>query len=163
MKTENYVKGEINMSSEREAKIEKRWKRFQEDLGYTDQELSIYRSFPKNVKTMEEAPAFAKYNMMIEVIEARNCMAGYKVGDTFLIDSSGCLITDQCPPRLCAAAVWAFKPLIDRIWEAFYHGGTDCFHDTVRCPDVGVELGGGGEITLRARAVPKDLEKKKKG
>jgi uncharacterized repeat protein (TIGR04076 family) len=149
------------MSDDRDAVVEKRWKGFQKTLGYTDEELSVYRSFPKNVRVMEEAPAFAKYNMVVEVIEARNCIAGHKVGDEFFVDSEGCLIPDQCPPRICAAAVWAFKPLIDRMWEAFSNGGTEIFHDTVRCPDVGVEKGGAGEITMRMRAVPKDSKKGK--
>jgi uncharacterized repeat protein (TIGR04076 family) len=151
------------MSSKGDARIERRWKKFQGILGYTDEELSIYRSFPKNVKAMEEASAFVKYYIVMEVIEARNCAAGYKAGDKFFVDGDGCLVVDKCPPKICAAAVWAFKPLIDRIWEAFYHGATDCFHDTVRCPDVGVEKGGAGEITLRARAVPKDFEEGKTG
>ena len=147
------------MSSDRNAQLEKRWKKFQAMIGYTDQELEIYRSFPKNVKVMEDSPAFAKYNIVMEVIEARNCIAGHKAGDTFLVDSTGCLIAEHCPPRICAAAVWAFKPLIDRMWEAFYNGATDTFHDTVRCPDVGVENGGTGEITMRVRTVLKKQDK----
>lgn len=147
------------MDQQQDGKIEKRWKKFQEMLGYTDKELSKYRSFPKNVKAMENARGFVLHDLIIEVIEARNCAAGYRAGDSFAVDASGILIPEKCPPKICAAAVWAFKPLIDRIWEAFYHGGTDCFHDTVRCPDVGVEVGGAGYITMRVRAVPKDPEK----
>jgi uncharacterized repeat protein (TIGR04076 family) len=146
------------MDNEQEAKLVKRWNKFQERLGFTDEELSIYRSFPKNVKAMENARGFATHELVVEIIEARNCAAGYTAGDSFRVDASGMLIPEKCPPKLCAAAVWAFKPLIDRIWEAFYHGGTDCFHDTVRCPDVGVEKGGAGFITMRIRAVPTKFE-----
>ncbi|MHC4684869.1 MAG: hypothetical protein ACYTEW_11225 [Planctomycetota bacterium] len=151
------------MTNKSADKIEKRWKKFQKMLDYTDEELAIYRSFPKNVKAVEEAPAFVKHYIVIEVLEAHNCAAGYQVGDKFFVDGDGCLIVDKCPPKLCTAAVWAFKPLVDRIWEAFYNGGTDILHDTVRCPDVGVHKGGAGEVTLRVRAVPKDPEKRKKG
>jgi uncharacterized repeat protein (TIGR04076 family) len=150
------------MSGERTRNIEKRWKKFQKLLGYTDEEISVYHSFPKNVKAMEEAPLFVKHYIVVEVLQAKNCVAGYKAGDKFYIDGDGCLITDRCPPKLCAGAIWAFKPLIDRIWEAFYHGGTDCFHDTVRCPDVGVHEGGAGTVTLRVRAVPKDPQEGRK-
>ncbi len=150
------------MSGKDAPKIEKRWKKFQKLLGFTDEELVVYRSFPKNVKAMENAPGFVTHELIVEIIEARNCAAGYKTGDTFTVDGAGMLVTDKCPPKLCAAAIWAFKPLIDRIWEGFYHGGTDCMHDTVRCPDVGVEVGGAGVITMRVRAVPKDPEKRKK-
>ncbi|MBI5439880.1 MAG: TIGR04076 family protein [Deltaproteobacteria bacterium] len=143
------------MSSDREAALEKRWKGVQEHLGFTDEELATYRSFPKNVKAMEEGRAFVTHEMVVEVIEAKNCAAGYRVGDRFLVDSHGCLVAEECPPRLCAAAVWALKPLIDRLWEAFFHGATEVLHDTVRCPDVGVARGGAGEVTLRIRAVPR--------
>lgn len=138
------------------AKIEKRWKRVQEHLGFTDEEMAIYRSYPNHVKAMERAPLFATHKMMIEVIEAHNCAAGYKVGDKFVVDAEGYLIPEECPSRLCVAAIFAFKPLVDRIWQAFYNNSTEILHDTVHCPDVGVRRGGAGEVTMRVRVVPKD-------
>ena len=143
------------MSGNETAKRERRWKRVQEHLGFTNEDLAIYRSFPKNVKAMEEAPAFGSYKMVIEVIESCNCAAGHKVGEKFTVDAEGCLVLEECPPRLCVGAIWAFKPLVDRMWEAFYHNRTEVLHDTVQCPDVGVHRGGAGQITLRIKAVPK--------
>jgi uncharacterized repeat protein (TIGR04076 family) len=138
------------------AKKERRWKKVQDHLGFTDEELAIYRSFPKNVKAMEESPAFGAHKMVIEVIESKNCAAGHVVGDKFTVDAEGCLVLEECPSRLCVSAVWAIKPLVDRMWEAFYHGSTDVLHDTIQCPDVGVHRGGAGQITLRIRSVPRD-------
>ena len=135
--------------------IEERWKRVQEHLGFTDEELTLFRSHPNHVKAMEEAPLFSTHKMVIEVIEAHNCAAGYKAGDQFVVDAEGCLISEQCPSRLCAAAIYAFKPLIDRMWQAFFNNTTEILHDTVHCPDVGVHRGGAGSVTMRGRAVPK--------
>jgi len=145
------------MGGEEKAKIERRWKKFQEHYGLTNEELAIHRSNPKHVKAMENAPAFVKYKMIVEVIEAHNCVAGHKVGDKFVIDSEGCLVLDECPPgRICVSAVYAMKSTVDRMWQAFYDNSTDVFQDTVHCSDVGIYRGGWGEIVMRIYAVPKD-------
>ena len=151
---------EKRKDGDKASKTEQRWKKVQEHLGFTDEEMAIYRSFPSHVKAMEKAPAFATHEMVIEIIDAHNCAAGYKVGDQFVVDSEGCLIPKRCPPRLCAAAIYAFKPLIDRMWQAFLDNSTAILHDTVHCPDVGVRRGGAGTVTMRARAVPKGEARK---
>jgi uncharacterized repeat protein (TIGR04076 family) len=144
------------MNTEKSDKIEKRWRKFQKHLGYTDEEMELYRSNPKKERAMEEAPRFAKHIFVIDILEAHNCGMGYKAGDKFVVDGGGALIVDQCPPKLCIAAIGAFKPLVDRMWQAFYDGRSEVLHDTVRCPDVGVRAGGWGEITMRIRAIAKE-------
>jgi uncharacterized repeat protein (TIGR04076 family) len=148
------------MDSEQKEKVQRRWQKIQEILVYTDEDLAIHRSNPKHVRLVESAPAFSKYNMIIEVIEANNCAAGHKVGDKFVVDGEGCLVVDECPSRLCVAAIFAIKPLVDRMWQAFYDNTTDVLHDTVHCTDVGVHRGGWGEITMRIHAVPKYTAKR---
>ena len=143
------------MENEKTIKIEKRWQKAQKTLGFTDDEMALFRSNPKNVKAMEESPHFATHIMAIEVTEAKNCSAGYQPGDTFYVDTEGCLIKDKSPDRICVGALWAFKPLVDRMWEAFFHNTTEVLHDTVRCPDVGIHHGGTGEVTMKIRAIPR--------
>ena len=147
------------MHKEETAKNMRRWQKFQEHLGYTDKELAIYRSYPQHVKAIESAPKFAKNKIIIEVIESHHCGAGYEAGDKFVVDTEGCLVPEECPSRLCVSAIAAFKPLISRMWQAFYDDSTEVFQDTVRCPDVGVHRGGWGEITMRIYAVPKTKDK----
>ena len=142
------------------AMIGKRWKSVQEHLGFTDEEMAEFRSYPNHVKAMEGAPAFAKCEMVVEIIEARNCAAGYTKGDFFVVDAEGCLITGACPSRLCVGAVYAFKPLVDRMWQAFFDNSTEVLHDTIHCPDVGVHRGGAGAVTMRMRIVPRGAWKK---
>lgn len=141
------------MDNNKSSDIEKRWENVRRHLGFTHDELRIFKSNPKNVRATEDAPLFAKQKMVIEVIEARNCAAGYKKGDKFYIDSEGCLIREQSPSRICVSAIWAIKPLVDRMWEAYFNNSTEVLHDTIRCPDVGVERGGAGEVTLRISSV----------
>ncbi len=139
--------------------IEERWRRVKEHLKFTDKELELFKSHPAHVKAMEMAPLFSTHKIVIEVIEAHNCAAGYKAGDKFTLDSEGCLIIDECPARICAGAVYSFKPLIDRIWQAFFDNKTEILHDTVHCPDVGVYKGGAGTVLMKAKAIHKEQKK----
>jgi uncharacterized repeat protein (TIGR04076 family) len=145
----------FTVTDENAEKTEKRWRKYQERFGFTEEELAAFRSRPQHIKSMERAPAFATHNIVIEIIEAHHCAADYKAGDRFVVNGEGMLILDQCPPKLCAAAIAGFKLLIDRMWQAFYDGSTEVLHDTARCPDVGVKNGGWGEIVMRVHAVPK--------
>jgi hypothetical protein len=149
-------------TDDKKAKLEKRWKRYQELTGYTDEELAKFRSFPQNVKAMEDSPLMVKYDLVIEITDVKNCMAGYKVGDTFRVDPFGFLMKDECPPNLCTGAIFAFKPLIGYAWQALFDGKTMLFHESVRCPDVGVHNAGTGEITMKAYLVPRGEKLKSK-
>ncbi len=144
------------MDDQEKAKLEKRWRKLQGVLGYTDEELEIYRSQPKKVKAMQEGGKFATHKMVIDIIHAENCAMGYKAGDKFTVDGGGALIVEECPPKLCVGAIYAFKKLTDRMWQAFYDGKSEVLHDTVHCPDVGLREGGWGMITMRIRAVGRD-------
>jgi uncharacterized repeat protein (TIGR04076 family) len=137
----------------REEKIRKRWERFQENLGYTDEELAIHQSNSRHVKVMEGPSKFATHEIHVEVIEASNCGAGYRPGDSFVVDGEGLLDVERSPQKLCVSAIASLKGLVDRMWQAFYHDSDEVLHDTVTCPDVGVHRGGWGEITMRVKAV----------
>lgn len=139
--------------------IENRWERVQERLGFTDDELRIFRSNPAHIKTIENGVKFAKMMMVVEVLEANNCVAGYKIGDRFIVDSDGLLVTEKCPQKLCVGAIHAFKILVDRMWQAFFDDSTEILHNTVCCPDVGVHKGGVGTVTMRIRALLKNTIK----
>jgi uncharacterized repeat protein (TIGR04076 family) len=147
------------MEEDKGKTVEKRWEGVQKHLGFSDDELRLFRSYPAHVKAMESAPCFAKMKMVVEVVEAHHCAAGYKPGDRFVVDSEGLLVAEECPEKLCVGAIYSFKPLVDRMWQAFFNDSTEILHDTVHCPDVGVRRGGAGLVTLRIHAEPKDGEK----
>ena len=142
--------------------IKRRWKKYQELTGYTNAELKKFRSFPQNVKAMEDSPMMVKYDVVVEVTDVKNCMAGYKKGDTFRIDPYGFLIKEECPPNLCTGAIFAFKPLVSYAWQALFDGKTQLFHESIRCPDVGVHNAGTGEITMKVYVVPRGEKLKSK-
>ena len=51
------------------------WKRFQKHMGYTDEEMKIFRSDPAKVKMVTQTPDFVKCRVVAEVIESQNCHA----------------------------------------------------------------------------------------
>ncbi|MFC1954174.1 hypothetical protein ACFLU7_01300 [Chloroflexota bacterium] len=143
------------MEKERQEKMERIWKKFQEIQGYTDEELAIYRSNPKNVKAMEHAPKFLTHRIIVEVVEAHNCLAGHKVGDRIAVmNGNAHLITDEMPKHVCAFGLAAAVPRIYAMWERFYEDldPNGLFLDTIHCPDVGCSRGGAGEIIVKIYA-----------
>ena len=147
------------MGKEEKDKIDKRWKKFQEALGYSDEEIPIYRSNPRYVKAMERAPTFLTHKIYVEVVESHNCNAGHKVGDKFVLNGNGCLIRNECPKLMCVHAIGAFMPLVYAMWERFYEDldPDGLLSNIVHCPDVGCKRGGWGEIIMKmyAKEVPR--------
>ena len=143
------------MEKEQPEKMGRIWKKFQEIQGYTDEELAIYRSNPKNVKAMEHAPKFITHRIIVEVVEAHNCLAGHQVGDKIAVmNGNAHLITDEMPKYVCAFGLAAAVPRIYAMWERFYEDldPNGLFLDTIHCPDVGCRRGGAGEIVMKIYA-----------
>ena len=149
------------MDKEQQEKMEKRWKRFQEAQGYTDEELAIFRSNPEYVKAMEHAPKFTTHQIVVDVVEAHNCNAGHKAGDRIVVMTGNAYLkTEEMPKRVCIWAITAIAPCIYAIWERF-HEDLDpdrVLFKTVHCPDVGCRMGGWGEIVMKvyAEEVPRE-------
>ncbi|MBI4595524.1 MAG: hypothetical protein HY730_03995 [Candidatus Tectomicrobia bacterium] len=135
------------------AKVEKLWKRFQQHMGYTDEEMKIFRSDPVKVKMVTESSDFVKTRIVAEVIEATGCHAQHKVGDKIVMNGNGQLLTAQCPEKLCAFAVAALEPSINRIYERFIAHSDPEFkmEEVVQCHDIGLDKGGWGKIYMKVR------------
>ena len=148
------------MNKEQQERIEKRWRKFQEAQGYTDEEIATYRSNPCFAKAMEQAPKFMTHKIIVEVIDSFHCNAGHKVGDKFVLTGNGYLIRDECPKYMCIHALGAFMPYIYAMWERFYEDldPNMMLFQTVHCPDPGPSRGGWGELVMKMYAVevPKD-------
>ena len=147
------------MEKDEKEKNERRWKKFQEMQGYTDEEIAAYRSNPRYVKAMERAPKFMTHKIYVEVVESHHCNAGHKVGDKFVLTGNGYLIAEESPKLMCIHALGTFMPYIYAMWERFYEDldPDGLLFTTLHCPDVGCKKGGWGEIIMRmyAKEVPK--------
>jgi uncharacterized repeat protein (TIGR04076 family) len=148
------------MEKGKDERTDRRWKKFQEAQGYTDEEIAMYRSNPRYAKAMERAPKFMTHKIYVEVVEAHNCNAGHKVGDKFVLTGNGYLIADECPKYMCIHALGTFMPYVYAMWERFYEDldPDGLLFTTLHCPDVGCKKGGWGEMIMRmyAKEVPKE-------
>ena len=135
---------------------ERLWKRFQAHMGYTDAEMEIFRSDPLKVKMVTETPEFVKSRIIAEVIESHGCHAGHKVGQKFVMDGNGQLLTRECPEKMCLFALCALESPVNAIYERFIsHSDPKNERTTVvQCHDVGLDKGGWGKILMKVSVEP---------
>ncbi len=132
-------------------------KRFAERVGYTAEEIAQFQEGDPRLRQINElARVAAKYSLVAEVVEARHCNSGYKVGDRFVLDVDGNFITKLCPSRLCVYLMSQLTIPVALINERLSEGlDPNQFHfmHYLRCPDTGVECAGYGEVLVEIKAV----------
>lgn len=129
------------------------WKFIQQHLGYSDDELKLFRSNPKNVDIISKAPALMNKTIIAEVVSSHGCNSQHRVGDRFYFDGAGNLLTKISPKRICIHALSALSGLIYTANELFYAGvdPNEMRLNRVGCFDVGVDCGGWGHIDLELK------------
>jgi uncharacterized repeat protein (TIGR04076 family) len=132
---------------------ENTWKFFQQFLGYNDEEMALFRAKPRNAEVLAKAPELNQKTIVAEVTEAHGCNSQHKVGDRFLFDGAGNLLTNKSPRRICIYALQGLAGLIFATNELAYAGvdpNSLRFRNT-GCFDVGVKCGGWGHIVMEVR------------
>lgn len=132
---------------------EETWKAFQDHLGYTDEEMKLFKANPRNIDVLSKTPALMNKTIMAEVIESRGCNSQHKVGEKFYFDGAGNLITKLCPKKICIYALSSIMPLIFTSNELLYAGvdPNEMRFKRAGCFDVGVQCGGWGRIVMELR------------
>ena len=127
------------------------WKRFQTHMGYTDAEMTVFRSDPLKVKMVTESPEFVKSRIVAEVIESQGCHTHHTVGQKFVMDGNGQMITRECPEKMCIFALAALESPVNQIYERFIAHSDPNNERTmvVQCSDVGLDKGGWGKILMK--------------
>jgi len=122
-------------------------------LGYTDDELVRFKADPRNADVVSKGPLLASKLLILEVVESHGCNSRHKVGDRFVFDGAGNILTDQCPKKVCAYSLSSALMMVFTANEMLYAGvdpngirfrRTGCF-------DVGLQCGGWGRIVLELR------------
>ena len=126
------------------------WGMMQQHLGYTDEEMKMFRDNPRNVQVMEKGAELMGKTLVFEVIESCNCNSGHKVGDRIVFDGAGNLLTKLCPKRICMYALSTMEKCIFAANELIYAGAdpNKMLFKHTGCFDVGVRCGGWGHIVL---------------
>jgi uncharacterized repeat protein (TIGR04076 family) len=132
-------------------KAEEIWKRFQQHMGYSDEEMKIFRSDPMRVRMVTETPEFVKCRVIAEVIESHGCHARHKVGDRFVMTAGGQLITEESPKRMCMFALGPVSHQLPAIYERLISKSDPEFNNytIVQCTDVGLANRGWGKILMK--------------
>jgi len=132
---------------------ENTWKFMQQHLGFTDEELELFRNNPRNADILAKAPDLMQKTIVAEVVDSHGCNSRHHVGDKFHFDGAGNLITKLSPKRVCVHALSALSGPIYVANELFYAGvdPNEMRLNRVGCFDVGVKCGGWGRIVLEVK------------
>jgi len=127
------------------------YRRLQEHMEFTDEEMELFKSDPYKVKMVTETPEFIKCRVVAEVIESQGCHTKHKVGDKFVLTPGGSILTDQCPKEICVHAMTAVGRIIPVISERLVSKSDPNFEMTniVQCSDIGLDKGGWGKILMK--------------
>ena len=127
------------------------WRRFQKHMGYTDEEMKVFRSDPEKVKMVTQTPDFVKSRIIAEVIDSQGCHAQHKVGDRFVMTAGGQLVTEECPKRMCMFALGPVSHVLPVIFERLITKSdpTGERFNIVQCTDMGLDKGGWGKILMK--------------
>src|SRR5512144_3280907 len=127
-----------------------KWKLMKAHLGYTDEEMKAFRENPRNEDVLSKAPALRNKTIVLEVVESHGCNSGHKVGDKFVFDGAGNLLTRENPEKVCVFALHAATGLIFAASELFYAGvdPNEMRFKRSGCFDVGVGCGGWGKVVV---------------
>ncbi len=130
------------------------WKMVQDHLGYSDEEMKIFRADPRNGDVISKTVPMLNKTIVVEVIESHGCDSGHKAGDKFCFDGRGIsLLTKLGARRICIFALHAVGLAMPAMAELFC-AGIDPNQMRFRrfgCPDVGVRCGGWGHIVMEVR------------
>ena len=127
-----------------------KWKVMKDRLGYTDQEMKAFRENPRNDDVVSKAPTLMNKTIVLTVVESHGCNSQHKIGDKFIFDGAGNLLSKHSPEKICVYAINAAVPLIYAANELFYAGAdpNEMRFKRSACIDVGVQCGGWGRIVI---------------
>jgi uncharacterized repeat protein (TIGR04076 family) len=130
------------------------WKKLQTHLGYTDEEMEIFRANPRNEDALSKTAVMLNKTIVAEVIESHGCDARHKAGDKFYFDGRGVsLLTKLGPSRICIFALHSAALAMPAVAELIYAGvdPNKMRFNRFGCSDVGVRCGGWGHVVMEVR------------
>jgi hypothetical protein len=136
------------MDREQMAKI------IQTRLGLDDAEFQIVKQTPKFQRLFENVAKGARYHLVAEVVESKGCHSGHVKGQKLIFDSSGNLLTKECPERICAFLMPNLTVMTNAFFENLMNGRdpNEVMFNRTGCFDVGPACGGWGHVVLEMRA-----------
>ena len=128
-------------------------------VGYTDSEKEKFHEGGHRIRHVKSlSKAVPLYSIEAEVVKASHCNSGHQEGEKFVLDIDGNFITKLCPKKMCVYLISQLTIPVAQINERLSEGHEpNDFHFMryVRCPDVGVDCLGYGEVILKIQVIPR--------
>jgi hypothetical protein len=126
-------------------------------LKLSPEEWARVKTEPRFQRLFDSALAASRYRLVAEVVESVGCHSGHVVGQRIYFDSSGNLLTDQAPKRVCMFLTPNLTVLINAFFENLMNGRdpNEVMFNRTGCFDVGPMCGGWGHVTFEVRAEEK--------
>ena len=149
-----------NMTFMKEKKMDKEHleRIIQKRLDLPDHEFQIIRDNPKYQRLFANAIQGSRYRLVAEVVESKGCHSRHVVGQRLIFDSSGNLLTEQSPKRICAFLLPNLVVLINAFFENLMNGRdpNEIMFNRTGCFDVGPACGGWGHVVVEMKAELQD-------
>ena len=129
------------------------WNLLQVHLGYSDEEMTLFRQNPATEDVVTKAPALMNKTIVAEVTASHGCFSEHRLGQKIYLDGAGNLLSEQCPPKMCVHLIGALSTVVYGAQELFFAGvdPNELRFKRVGCFDVGVRCGGWGNVVLEVR------------
>lgn len=129
------------------------WKGFQQQMGYTDDELQMVKSDLRRVKATERMalPEWQNKYLIIEVVSSENCPAQMKPGDRLFFKACTIMEPGKSDPW-CVLAMNNFDMMAAVVHDKWVSGldPADMDFSFLPCVDCGVKNGGWGRVVMKA-------------
>ncbi|HBV96024.1 MAG: hypothetical protein JL50_05260 [Peptococcaceae bacterium BICA1-7] len=126
-------------------------------VGYNEMEMEELKEGGHRIRHINAlARASQVFTIQFQVVSAVHCNTGYAVGDKFILDVDGNIISKLNPKRLCVYLVSQMMVPVALINERLSEGlspGEIHFMQYIRCPDAGVQCLGYGQVMARVAVI----------
>ncbi|UCF83309.1 MAG: hypothetical protein JSV50_19370 [Desulfobacteraceae bacterium] len=140
--------------------VEEIIKKYGQRVGYSGSEIEKFQEGGHRIRHVKGlGKAAPLFSIEAEVVKSRHCNSGHEKGQKFVMDIDGNFITKLCPKKMCVYLISQLTIPVALINERLSEGhDPNDFHfmKYVRCPDVGVECLGYGEVMLKVQVVPRN-------
>lgn len=129
------------------------WKAFQKRLGYSDEELAIFRADPRRAEAAKKifSPAIVGKNLVVEVTESHGCSVKLRPGDKLVFKNLSQLDLARSTANWCAHAMGPIPQFASLTQDRFVAGLPidDMVYNHFTCGDCGVRRGGWGQVVMK--------------
>ncbi len=138
------------------------WPIIEERLGFTDEELRLFRNLPTNHKmlTTKAMTNIVNTNVVFEVVASRACNTRHKVGEKIYFNAERGMLAHKGPEYICPFLMPVMTRVMHMIQDRIWEGLDDPLPSVVRiggCDDIGVECGGVGKVLLEVKIAQDEI------